>query len=179
MRTGGGDRRLSITLPGGDRHVGHPPPLTPQLALGVRVAVMPGAQVVDGEIDDLRDARALAVDQQVKRRRKFHEARDDTPMDGRKQRVADVVLVGWQQEQQVIALTLAGDADQGRVGNQRQQWLVVAYGMGCIEAFTHVLRDHAPPSFRVLPKRMPPLISCPRRMNVPTTWQIGWLGSSW
>ncbi|MNN29081.1 hypothetical protein D3C81_1426710 [compost metagenome] len=54
-------------------------------------------------------------------------------MDRRQQRVADVVRVGRQAEQQVIALALAGDADQAGVGYQRQQWLVIAHGMRRVE----------------------------------------------
>ena len=44
MRPGGGDGFGLDILPGGDRDVGHPPPLAPDLAFGIGVAKLPGAQ---------------------------------------------------------------------------------------------------------------------------------------
>lgn len=99
-------------------------------------------------------------------------------MDSGQQRVADVVRTRRQAEQKVIALALAFDADKPCVGNQRQQWPVITDRVGSVELLANRMRNHAPPSFRPLPKRIPPLISCPRRMNVPTTWQMGWSGLS-
>ncbi|MNN42245.1 hypothetical protein D3C81_1564100 [compost metagenome] len=140
---------------------------------------MPGAQVVDGKVDDLRDAGALAIDQQVQGRRQLHETRNYPTVNRWQQRVTNVVRAGGQAKQQILTLAFAFDADQAGVGDQCQQRPIVAERMGRIQLLTHLVRDHAPPSLRLLPKRMPPLICGPRRMNVPTTWQIGWLGSSW
>ena len=44
MRTGRGDGLVRVALPGGDRDVGHPPPLAPQLAPRIGIAVQAGAQ---------------------------------------------------------------------------------------------------------------------------------------
>ncbi|MNP53566.1 hypothetical protein D3C76_1480530 [compost metagenome] len=99
MRPHGGNRFILVALPGGDRNVGHPSPLAPELAAGVGVAKMSGAQVIDGKIDDFRNRRALGENQQVQGRRQLHETGDHTTMDSGQQRIADVVLVGWQTEQ--------------------------------------------------------------------------------
>ncbi|MNP61383.1 hypothetical protein D3C76_1565620 [compost metagenome] len=81
---------------------------------------MSGAQVIDGKIDNLRNRRTLSENQQVQGRRQLHETSDHTAMDSRQQRIADVVLAGWQTEQQIVALTAALDTDQSRIRDQLQ-----------------------------------------------------------
>src|SRR5690606_15713908 len=46
MGAGRGDGFALAGLPGRDGHVGHPAPLAPDLALGVGVTIMTGAQVI-------------------------------------------------------------------------------------------------------------------------------------
>nr|BFE95180.1 hypothetical protein GCM10020185_57160 [Pseudomonas brassicacearum subsp. brassicacearum] len=49
MRPGSGDGFGLDVLPGGDRDVGDPPALAPDLAFGIGVAKLPGAQVIQGK----------------------------------------------------------------------------------------------------------------------------------
>ncbi|MNP14070.1 hypothetical protein D3C76_1063810 [compost metagenome] len=140
---------------------------------------MPGAQVVDGKVDDFRNCRTFTENQQVQRSRQLHEAGNHPAVDRWQQRIADIVLAGRQAEQQVIALTAALDTNQSGIRDQLQQRFVIAFGMRLAQLLVHFWRDHWPLPLSLLAKLRPPLMPLPRRMKVPTTCAIGCSGSSW
>ncbi|MCY1442905.1 hypothetical protein D9M71_592960 [compost metagenome] len=94
---------------------------------------MPGTQVIDGKIDDFGHRTAVGENQHVQSRRQLHEAGNDTAVNGRENRVADVVGTCRQAKQQFVALAGALDADQASIRNQRQQRRIVAMGMGVVQ----------------------------------------------
>ncbi|MCY1447418.1 hypothetical protein D9M71_640390 [compost metagenome] len=140
---------------------------------------MPGTQVIDGKIDDFGHRAAVGKNQHMQRCRQLHEAGNDTAVDGRKNRVADVVGTCRQAEQQFVTLAVALDADQPGIRNQRQQRRIVAMGMGVVQRFAQILAFHERPPRVARGAPTPTLILLPKRMKVPTTWAIGWVGSSW
>ncbi|MCY1523948.1 hypothetical protein D9M68_588620 [compost metagenome] len=101
----------------------------------------------------------------------FHEAGDHAAMDGRQGRVADVVLVRRQAEDHVIAQAQAFDAEQLGVWNEAHQRIVVVLLVGFAHQGVEIEAHAAPPCLS-----WPGL---PMRMKAPTTWAMGWAGSSW
>src|SRR5690606_16371237 len=70
-------------LPGRDGHVGHPASLAPDLALGVGVTIMTGAQVIYREVDDFRQMWDAHEHQQMEHGGVLHEAGDHPAVQGR------------------------------------------------------------------------------------------------
>ena len=65
MRPRRGNRFGFSALPRGYRHVGDAPTLPTHLAFGIGIAKLPGTQVVEGKVDDLRHSRRAGEHHQV------------------------------------------------------------------------------------------------------------------
>ncbi|CCG95699.1 hypothetical protein MARHY2225 [Marinobacter nauticus ATCC 49840] len=135
VSAGGSDGLGARLLPGGDHHIGHAVTLAGKPALGVRFPVQAGPKIVEGEIDNSGHAEGVLGHNQINSRRHFHKTTNHTAMNGGQDRIAQVLFLCGQAEDQVITKSVALQANPAGVRDTLHHPREVAGFLGVAQNF--------------------------------------------